>query len=232
MNTTGNCLTCKAYSKSAFGCVSAQLVSKTLSAQSISINYKKGQDIFLEGTAAKGVFCVQSGKIKVYKECEQRNLITELAADGDLIGYCSIFNGGKYSHSAKCLEDTSVCFIPQTTFLSIVSSNTELLTELLRRSSRQNKRMSEYIMMLKCKNTARRIACALLQVGEKFGYDENKCLNVKITRKDISELSGTTTESAIRILNDFKKDKTIGFVNNRIRILDEEKLLQRKSKKD
>ncbi|MGZ4042150.1 MAG: helix-turn-helix domain-containing protein, partial [Bacteroidia bacterium] len=63
-------------------------------------------------------------------------------------------------------------------------------------------------------------------LNEKYGLDENKCLNITLTRKEISELAGTTTESAIRILNDLKKEKAIVFYNNRIRIQDMNKLLR------
>jgi CRP/FNR family transcriptional regulator len=89
--------------------------------------------------------------------------------------------------------------------------------------------MAEFARMLKCKNTMGRIACAISEVAKKYGFDEYRCINVRMTRKDISELSGTTTESAIRILNELKREKVINFINGRICILDQERLLQKKS---
>lgn len=229
MNYNGICQNCKSYTKSSFACIDAQHTTKVFSGRTLSINYKRGQDIFTEGAPVKGVFCVQHGKIKVYKACEQRNLITELAGDGDLIGYSSLFSGAKYIHSARCLEDSYVCFIPQKVFTDALETQPRIVTELLKRSSYQARMNAEFVKSLKCRNTMNRIACALMEISKKFGLDDGKCINVKLTRKDISELSGTTTESAIRILNEFRKEKVITLVNGRIKILDNDRLMQFKT---
>jgi len=226
MNGYGDCLKCKAFSKSTFACLDSDVVTKSITGNSISITYKKGQDVFLEDSLAKGVFCIQSGKVKIYKKCSERNLIVGLGKNSDLLGYQAMFNGDKFGNSAKCLEDSQICFIPKKAFMSILSSSNEMLMHLLKQSSIENHELSNFVRELKCKNTLGRIASALIRVSEKFGLDEDKCLNITLTRKEVSELSGTTTESAIRILNDMKKEKVITFHNNRIKILDMNKLLR------
>lgn len=226
MNGYGDCHTCKSFSKSAFSCLSKDFVSKSITANSVSLSFKKGQDIYIENTLSKGVYCIQSGKVKIYKGCAERNMTIGLAGNSDLIGYQTIFNGDNFTNSAKCLEDSQICFIPKKNFLNIITSNSEMQMQLIKRCCIDNYKLSNILRDLKCKNTLSRIATALLALGEKFGFDENKCLNVTLTRKDISEISGTTTESAIRILNDLKREKVLVFYNNRIRIQDTNKLLR------
>lgn len=229
MNGYGDCQTCGSFLKSAFCSEQPSAISNILTGNLVSINYKKGQDIYLEGTPGKGVFCIQKGKVKIYKICEGRNLVTDLATDGDLIGASNVFNEGKCIDSAKCIEDSQICFIPKKAFLSLLESKSGLVFELFRKSSEKNARLADFIVALKCKNTEERIACALTAIEEKFGLDKDGCLDVTLTRKDISEISGTTTESAIRILNSFRKDCSITFYQNRIRILDKNKLRLYKS---
>lgn len=229
MNGYGDCQTCKSFLKSAFCSENASIISNLLSGNVLSISYKKGQDIYLEGTPGKGVFCIQKGKVKIYKICEGRNIITDLAHDGDLIGYSNIANGGKCINSAKCIEDSQICFIPKKTLMLLLETKGSLLFELLKRSSFEINKLSNFITSLKCKNTEERIACALSTIQDKFGLDKNGCLDISLTRKDISEISGTTTESAIRILNSFKNDGSITFLNNRIKIVNKNKLLLYKS---
>lgn len=225
MNGYGDCKTCKAFSKSTFCSENASGIVDFLSGNLISISYKKGQDIYLEGTQGKGVFCIQKGKVKIYKNCEGRNIVTDLSADGDLIGFSNtISKDGKCVNSAKCIEDSQICYIPKKVFMNLLETRSGLLFELLKKTSEENTRLSNFVSALKCKNTEERIACTLSVLEEKFGVDSNGCLDVSMTRKDISEISGTTTESAIRILNSFKKDESIGFVKNRIKILDKKKL--------
>lgn len=229
MNGYGDCQTCKSFLKSAFCSENASTVSSILSGHLISISFKKGQDIYKEGTPGKGVFCIQKGKIKVYKICEGRNIVTGLAGDGDLIGFSNIVNEGKCINTAKCVEDSQICFIPKKTFIMLLETKGNLIFELLKRSSIENAKLENFITALKCKNTEERIACALSTIQDKFGLDKNGCLDVSLTRKDISEISGTTTESAIRILNSFKNDGSITFLNNRIKIVNQNKLLLYKS---
>lgn len=224
MNTYGNCLQCRSFPKSSFSCLTNEAVSKGIIPHSVSLSFKKGQDIYLEDALSKGVFCVQSGKIKVYKKCSERNLILTLAGNSDLLGFQSLFTNDKYTNSACCLEDSQVCFIPKKDFKTLLNESPELMMNLIKQMSQENQEMSNLIRELKCKNTIGRIASALTKIIGKFGLDENKCLNISMTRKEISELSGTTTESAIRILNDMRRDKVVSFIGNRIKVLDMDKL--------
>ncbi len=224
MNGHGDCQTCRSFLKSAFCSEKASTIANVLSGHLLSISFKKGQDIYKEGTLGKGVFCIQKGKIKIYKICEGRNLVTDLATDGDLIGYANIMNEGVCINSAKCIEDSQICFIPEKAFKILLESKSALIADLLKRSCRETAQLSTIITALKCMNTEGRIACALTTIEKKFGVDKAGCLDVNLTRKDISEISGTTTESAIRILNSFKKDQSIAFQNNRIKIIDKNKL--------
>ena len=225
MSEYGNCFACKAFSESVFSCVDSGIISKLISNNSISISYRKGQDVYIEGAPAKGVFCIQEGKVKIYKGCAERNITIDLADNSDLIGYQAIFNGNTYTNSAKCLVDSQICFIPKAPFLNTLTSNENLLMHMLKISCRENHKLSNQLRDLKCKNTLSRIALTLVGIKDKFGLDENKCLNVSLTRKEISELSGTTTESVIRILNDLRNEKVVDFYNNRIIIKDVKKLL-------
>ncbi len=225
-NEHGDCQSCASFPKSALGCLGKGLISEVISPNSISISFKKGQDIYTEGAPFKGVFCIQSGKVKIYKRCEDRSLTLGLAGNSDFIGFGSEFNGGTYNNSSRCLEDSQICFIPKKIFLTLISNNVEILLELLKRSNQENHKLSNFLRDLKCTNMLSRVAGALLEITNKFGLDSNKCLNVVLTRKEISEISGTTTESVIRILNQLKKEKIIDFIDNRIKILDNRKLLK------
>jgi CRP/FNR family transcriptional regulator, polysaccharide utilization system transcription regulator len=228
MNGYGDCNTCKSFPESSFSCMNRDTVSKSIIGSSVSINYRKGQEVFLEDTISKGVFCIQSGKVKMYKKCLDRNLTICLGGNSDLIGYGSLFNGGRYTHSAKCLENSQICFIPKKIFLNLVASDHLLLMRLMEQSCIENSKISNMLRDLKCKNTLSRMVCAIVNITEKYGLDENKCLNITLTRKEISELAGTTTESAIRILNELRREKLIVFDNSRIRVQDLNKLLRYK----
>lgn len=60
----------------------------------------------------------------------------------------------------------------------------------------------------------------LLWLKETFGLDDNDCIDIKLTREEIANMVGTTTESLIRLLGDFKKNKLISLEGKEIKLLD------------
>ena len=64
-----------------------------------------------------------------------------------------------------------------------------------------------------------RIAKALIDLHQRAKSD-----TLKITRDDLASLAGTTTETVIRCLSDFKKDGLIEPVGRQIKILDSQGL--------
>jgi len=220
----GDCSYCSSFQASAISCLAKEIISSQITESVVSINYKKGQDIFVEESPFKGVFCIQEGKVKKYKSNKEKSLTLGFAGNSDFLGYTGFFNKETYIYSARCLEDSQICFIQKNVFLNLVSSNNELLIELLKRSSNENYRMSNFIKDLKWGNMLSRVAGTLIEIAAKFGVNSDNYLNLILTRKEIAEISGTTTESVIRILNQLKKEGTIGIKKNQIKILDNYKL--------
>ena len=57
-----------------------------------------------------------------------------------------------------------------------------------------------------------------------FGEDEDGNIDVQLSREEISNVIGTATESAIRLLSELNKDKVILLKGKRIKILNKEAL--------
>ena len=69
-----------------------------------------------------------------------------------------------------------------------------------------------------------RLAEMLLNLNEKFGSNIDNVLNIHLSREDIANIIGTATESAIRLLSEFKKDEIISLKGKNISLLDTQKL--------
>ena len=69
------------------------------------------------------------------------------------------------------------------------------------------------------------MAEAILYLQETYGLQEDeKTLNVQISREDFANLVGTATETAIRLLSEFRTDGLIAFDGKKIVLLDTRKL--------
>jgi CRP/FNR family transcriptional regulator len=60
-----------------------------------------------------------------------------------------------------------------------------------------------------------------------YGYEEDqKTIAVQLYRKDIADFAGVTVETAIRNLNDFRRENLVEIDHKKIKILEAEKLFE------
>lgn len=191
-------------------------------------SYKKGQVIFSEGTHPLGLFCVNSGKIKLTMLGEEgKEQIIHLAKDGDIMGYRALLSGDTYSCSATALEDTNVCFVPKSVFFLMVEKNSSISMQLMKLLSSELKNAEKNITDLAQKPVRERLAEALLFLKETYGYEQDGAtINVVLSREEIANIVGTATESAIRLLSEFKSDNLIELKGKKIKIIDTKRLLR------
>ena len=190
-------------------------------------HYKKGQIIFHEGMRPAGIFCMNSGKVKLAKTGgEGKEQIVRLARYGDILGYRSLLSNENYSLTAYALEDASICFIPKSTFFTVLSQDANLSMQMMKLLSSDLKHAEEKITEMAQKPVRERLAEALLFIKETYGFTEDgKTLNVALSREDIANVVGTATETAIRLLSELKQDGIINLTGRKIAIVDNQRLI-------
>lgn len=190
--------------------------------------YKKGEYIFKEGTRPHGVFCVNQGKIKLSKLGDDgREQIIRLVKPGDPLGYRALLSGDLYTSSAIALEDSGVCFIPKDLFIGILNKDSALSFEMMKLLSDDLKKAELQITHLAQKPVRERVAEALLFIKETYGFEaDGQTIDVQFTREDLSNIVGTATETVIRLLSEFNKDKIINLSGKKIQIINLPKLLK------
>jgi CRP-like cAMP-binding protein len=68
------------------------------------------------------------------------------------------------------------------------------------------------------KSVKQRLADILIYIHNSFGVDEKGFLKIVLSREDYSNIVGTATESAIRIISQFKKEGLISTKGKQIKI--------------
>lgn len=188
-------------------------------------HYKKKQPVFSEGNYPQYLFYVQSGKVKAYKTNEDgKELTVGLYAAGDFIGYTALLEGKTYRVSTQALEDAELTLIPKNDFFQLINSNNQLALQFIRILANNNNQKAEQMLHLAYNSLRKRVAGALLLLKAKFSAKETSDFSIQITREELANLSGTTTESLIRTLSDFRTEKLIDNTAGGIRILDEIRL--------
>lgn len=190
--------------------------------------FKKGQVIFYEGNHPHGMYCIFKGKVKISKLGDEgKEQIVRFAGEGELLGYRSSLSNESYKATATAMEDCYICHIPKDKFSDVLNNNSKFSLEIIRLLSDDLKKSEQNLLNISQKPVRERIAETLLNLKMRFGFEEDgKTLSMTLTRREIGDIAGTTTETTIRTLSDFVKEKSINLDGKKIQILDLNKLVQ------
>jgi CRP/FNR family transcriptional regulator len=170
--------------------------------------YHKRDTIFLQNTRTSHIMCVKSGLIKIYKEGRMgKTIILKLATNNDFIGLMSVFGNDIHEFSAAAVEESEICYIDINIFREILQQNGKLGLYIINIMSRDGLYLFDRLISQVQKQLPGRIADVLLYFSEEV-Y-KNQKFSFPLTRRELAELAGTTKESFIRTLTEFKNDKII-----------------------
>jgi len=188
------------------------------------INFEKGDYIFKAGEETKGLYIIDSGKLKItYKQFDGSDRLIRLAVEGDVLGHRGFGGTWKYPISALTLEKTQVSFIPVNIFETVAKVNPDFTYHLMMFFAEELRRSEAKIKHYPVKNL---IARSIYDNFKAFGFEENSStkLSYTLSRKDIASKAGTTYETVIRTIAELNKDNIIKIDGKAIHILDMKKL--------
>ncbi|MEF8811789.1 MAG: Crp/Fnr family transcriptional regulator [Bacteroidales bacterium] len=188
-----------------------------IKSQSNVVNYHKNDVIFKQDTRTSHVMYILSGLIKIYRESRNnKTKIIKLGIPGEFLGLNSVFGEETFSYSAAAVENTTVYIIDREVFESLVRNNGVYSHEILKTITSENLKIFKRLVSQSQKQLPGRIADIIVYFAEKI-YDSNQ-FSFPLTRMEMAELAGTTKESLIRTLTEFKHDKIIELEGKHVNI--------------
>ncbi|NRS88454.1 CheY-like chemotaxis protein [Flavobacterium sp. 7E] len=225
----------KEYSKSIHGFneflneASTYLNLEDLSKNRSIKKYKNKENIFTEGSAAHQLYFIQSGNVKTYRTTESgKEFVIALYGPGDFIGQLSLLaSAGTYAETASVLEDAEVLAIPKHDFTQLLYGNKEVSNKFFGMISNNIIELQEQLVDMAFATVRQRTAKVLLELDKKGMMKDENHTGISIPRDDFAGLIGTATETAIRMLTEFKNEGLIGVeTNRRLVLLNKNKLKQ------
>lgn len=183
-------------------------------------NYKKGEILFREGSYPTGIFFIKKGKVKKYKtDTSGREQIFYVCRKGELLGYHALISEEKYVDSAGTIEDSIISFIPKDDFLKVIRESPFLSQRLLKIISHEFGVLVNGIAVFAQKTVRERLALSLLLLRDKYKKEnQDKPVELNLSREDLSKFVGTARETLGRLLHDFREEGLIE-IKGRIIIL-------------
>ena len=174
------------------------------------IKINKGQKLFNEGENLKGIYCVQDGFGRLSKLCENgKEQIVRFIVKGSLIGQRSLISDEPTNLSATASEDMFVCFIPKEEIINDLMQNPKFNISMFKELADNLKNSDNFILDITNKPLKQRFSEALLYLQTIFGSDHDGMIDVSLNRSDYANFLGIRTESLIRVISTFKKNKII-----------------------
>ncbi len=189
------------------------------------VHFRKGETLIKQGAYSSYILFIIEGLVKQYVEGNiTHNFNTQILKEGDFIGLSAIFNNNTFSYSATALTPTIAFLIEKETVASLMRRNGEFAYRIINRYCQQDVLLYDLLGRMMFKQMNGRVADALLYLdSEAFvGMD----IFIRLSRKDIANFAGISTESAVKLLKSFEKDGIIKLEEKNVVITDRAKLLE------
>jgi CRP-like cAMP-binding protein/CheY-like chemotaxis protein len=199
-----------------------KLALELLKDQSIQRKIKKKQILFYEGDKVIGIYYVRKGAIKVTKIAQDgRELTVRIHSTGDYIGLHNLYNEHTHTDNAEAMSDCEISILPIQEFEKLIEHHPEMASKFIHLLSQESSKTEEHLIRIAYDSVRKRIANSLIS------YFKTYCPHgesIHLSRNELANISGTTPETVSRTLTDFEQEGLIRKDQNRIVIINAEKL--------
>lgn len=198
---------------------------KLVNKHRFEVTYKKGENIFKQGTSCTHVVSFNSGLAKIYLEgYNNKQLIIRLVKTGEFIASPGLIRNNQHYYSVGAIEPSTVCFIETSVIRSIFKQNHTFSEMLMRDIHGYYSKTLEKLINLNQKHMHGRLSEALLYLANDIYSNDSFALT--ITKKELADMAGISTESSSRILKELHEQGSIRVAKKQIDIIDRKYLKQ------
>ncbi len=167
------------------------------------------ETIFLEGDTAKNLYEVADGVAKIYKMMpDGRTLITGFAYRLSLLG---IARAGLYYYNVDAVTDMTLVVHPRSEVEARLRDDPTYLQHLLDETNDELVQAQERILVLGRKTPLEKVSSFLTRIRQWQGEDRQ--LHLPMTRHDIADYLGLTTETVSRTFTQLRNQSVIASPN-------------------
>jgi CRP/FNR family transcriptional regulator len=200
---------------------------RRLAAVSVLREYGRGDEVFAEGDPGDAFYVVASGRVKVVKSTPSgKEVILEIFGPGDPLGAVVAYEGKPFPATARVLEATRCIVTPRETFCRLLAEHPSLVRGLLSGLTLRLIELTNRLANLTGARVEERMARLFLQKLDELGRPERggDFLPLALTRQELADLSGTTIETAIRVMSRWAKAGLVRTEEDGFTILDRAEL--------
>jgi CRP-like cAMP-binding protein len=194
-------------------------------ASKTQVLFRKDDNLTKQGAFASYVLFIISGYAKQYLEGDgTRSYNLRIIKPGDFIGLSAVFSGNTFTYSSVALTDCQVFLIEKEAIAKVAKENGKFGFQIIKRYCEQNTNLLGTIRSLMYKQMNGRLAETLIYI-DSIKEDKGEIF-LLLSRKDLADFAGISTESTVKLLKTFEKDGLIELHEKDIRLVKHEALLE------
>jgi CRP/FNR family cyclic AMP-dependent transcriptional regulator len=202
-----NCVTCPHREDRLF-CNLPPAAVQRLSVITSASSYPKGATLFVEGQAARGVFILCAGRVKLStSSIDGRTLIVRISEPGEVLGLPATVTGTPYELTADVIEPTQANFISREDFLSFLREHGEVSLRVAQQlGETYHAAVAEMRSIGLSHSAGEKLARFLLDWCANYGDGKAEVrAKLTLTHEEIAQMIGASRETVTRLFADFKK---------------------------
>lgn len=190
---------------------------------SVKIHYRKGEMICKQGGFVSQIMYVEEGLAKVFIDNTINALLLRLVPGGSFIGLSAVSQEfSTFPYSAKVYIDSVVRQIDVKVFREILRSNSDFSSDIINILAANSVQIYGRFFCLTYKQAYGRLADIILCLTQRIFKQEK--FDLPLSRKEIAELAGMSSETVVRLLKKFNEDGLIRMNGKSIEVVDVERL--------
>jgi len=165
------------------------------------------ETIYHQDERARMLRVVVHGAVKLVRHTmEGKDVLLDMLEPGEYFGNLSTTGKTIYSETARAQTDVCILSIRMNDFRSLLNDYPNAAMRVLDITAERLQSSQEKIRHLTTLSVKERIAHILVMLSEKFGEQSayGLLLQLPLSRKDLADMAGTSTETASRIMSDFQ----------------------------
>lgn len=189
-------------------------------------HYERGRHVFDEGEPSDFFTIILSGRVKVFRTTPGgKEIILEIFGPGDPLGAVAVYEEVPFPASAVALEPTECLAIARRDFFALLEAHPSLVRSLLLGLTHRLIDMARRMTELTGGRVEARFGRLFLKLADEMGRRDPArsgiFIPMSLTRQELADLTGTTIETAIRIMSRWNRDNVLHTDKDGFVILDE-----------
>ena len=181
-------------------------------------DYRKNQNIFVQGQVADTVFFIQKGRVKVTVMSEHgKEAIVAILSEGQFFGEGCLNDQPRRTSSTSAMTDCQIISITKSVMLTAIHDQPKFSNLFMDHLLSRNSRIQEDVVDQLFNSSEKRLARLLLLLAN-YGKEGNPpIVPVTASQETLAAMIGTTRSRVSHFMNKFRKSGFIDY-NGKIEV--------------